>query len=154
MPPYLRSTATYFVSTATHDRRPHFRTEAYCELFLETLQHYRREGHYRLHAFVVMPDHIHLLLTPNELTIERVMGFIKGGFSHKIPAIKPFWQKGYHDRLIRDAEEFISRKAYIHDNPVRARLAGSPFAYRFSSAFGKGPAAAEAASPDWPQSHG
>jgi putative transposase len=66
-----------------------FQVAAKAELFLETLQHYRREGHYKLHAFVVMPDHIHLLLTPQEFALERVIQLIKGGFSHRLASNPP-----------------------------------------------------------------
>ena len=75
-------TGTFFVTSATYNRRRLFQVAANADLFLETLRQYRREGHYKLHAFVVMPDHIHLLLTPRGITIERAVGFIKGGFSH------------------------------------------------------------------------
>jgi REP-associated tyrosine transposase len=46
---------------------------------METLRHYRREGHYKLRAFVVMPDRLHLILTPQKITPERAVGMIKGG---------------------------------------------------------------------------
>jgi putative transposase len=69
---------TYFLTSATFNRRRLFQVEAHANLFLETLQHYRREGNYKLHAFVVMPDHIHLLLTPQQITLERTIGLIKG----------------------------------------------------------------------------
>jgi hypothetical protein len=52
---------------------PPFQVERDAELLIETLQHYRAEGHYQLHTFVVMPDHLHLLLTPQE-TLERAVG--------------------------------------------------------------------------------
>jgi putative transposase len=51
---------TYFVTSATFNRRRIFQVAANAELFLEVLQQYRTEGYYKLHAFVVMPDHIHL----------------------------------------------------------------------------------------------
>ena len=72
------------MTSATFNRRRLFQVEAKAELFLEVLQNYRREGYYKLHAFVVMPDHIHLLLTPQGAPIERVVGLIKGGFSHRV----------------------------------------------------------------------
>ena len=49
-------------------------------MFLNTLQHYRHEGCYKLFAFVVMPDHVHLLLTPQGITLERTMQLVKAGF--------------------------------------------------------------------------
>ena len=83
------------MTTATFNRRRLFQVTANAELFLETLQQYRREGHYKLHAFVVMPDHVHLVLTPQSLSIERVVGFIKGGFSHRLGSKFPVWQRGF-----------------------------------------------------------
>lgn len=102
---------------------------------IETLQHYRREGQYLLHAFVVMPDHIHLLITPQGITIERAVGLIKGGSSRRFAMSAPVWQKGFHERRMRDASEFVARREYIHQNPVRARLVLSPDEYRWSSAY-------------------
>jgi putative transposase len=80
-------------------------------LFLKTLYGYRREKRFELHAFVVMPEHLHLLLTPGaEITLERAMQFIKGGYSHALGATfnRPgeVWQRGFTDHRIRDAADF------------------------------------------------
>ena len=88
---------------------------------------------YKLHAFVVMPDHIHLLLTPQE-TLERAVGLIKGGFSHRLASKLPVWQRGFTDHRIRDAADYSIRHRYIHQNPVTARLCEKPEVYLFSSA--------------------
>ncbi len=54
------------------------------QLFVRTLYEYRAQHKYRLHEFVVMPDHFHLLITVgSEITIERAMQFIKGGFAFR-----------------------------------------------------------------------
>ncbi|WP_348266990.1 transposase [Edaphobacter paludis] len=124
---------TFFVTSGTYNRRRLFQVERNAELLVETLQHYRAEGHYKLHAFVVMPDHLHLLLTPQE-TLERAVGLIKGGFSHRLASKLPVWQRGFTDHRIRDAEDYSIRHRYIHQNPVTARLCEQPEAYRFSSA--------------------
>jgi len=112
-----------------------FEVESNAKLFLEALQHYRREGHYKLHAFVVMPDHIHLLLTPLDRSIERVMGLIKGGFSHRLSSRFPVWQRSFTDRRVRGREEFFVKREYIHQNPVRGKLVAKAEMYRFSSAY-------------------
>jgi putative transposase len=130
---------TYFVTSRTYNSRRIFQTTANAELFLDTLQHYRRAGHYKLHAFVVMPDHVHLLLTPLDVSLERAIGFIKGGFSHRLSSNFPVWQRGFTDRRMRDRKEFEIRCEYIHQNPVRAGLAGSAELYRFSSAYKRSP---------------
>jgi putative transposase len=129
------SHGTFFISTQTYNRRRLFQLPANAHLFLDTLQHYRREGHYKLHAFVVMPDHIHLLLTPTGITLERSMQLIKGGFSHRLASKLPIWQRGFTDRRIRDRDDFLTHLTYIHHNPVRARLCQLPQHYPYSSAF-------------------
>jgi len=125
---------TFFVTSGTYNRRRLFQVTANAELLLETIQHYRAEGHYKLHAFVIMPDHLHLLLTPQE-TLERAVGLIKGGFSHRLASRLPIWQRSFTDHRIRDAEDFEIRRNYIHQNPVRSNLVSSPELYPFSSAF-------------------
>ncbi len=125
----------FFVTSRTYNSRRIFQVPTNCNLFLETLQHYRREGNYLLHAFVVMPDHIHLLLTPQTITLERSMGLIKGGFSHRMASMLPVWQRGFTDHRIRNREEINIRRAYIHQNPVRAHLAETAEAYPYSSAY-------------------
>lgn len=136
---------TFFVTTATFYRRRFFQVEANAELFLETLQHYRPGGHYLLHDFVVMPDHVHLLITPQNTTLERAIQLIKGGFSRRIVSTLPIWQRGFTDHRIRDREDFDARRKYIRENPVQAGLVQFAEDYAFSSAYHKAPAAAEAA---------
>ena len=72
---------SYFVSTQTEGRKPFFRHERWARLMLSTLNHYDETG-YRLHAYVVMPDHLHLLITPFD-SIEKSVQLIKGGFSFR-----------------------------------------------------------------------
>lgn len=126
---------TYFVTSATFNRRRLFQVAANAELFLDVLQQYRREGYYKVHAFVVMPDHIHLLLTPQSIPLERVVGYIKGSFSHRMSSKFPVWQRGFPDHRIRNGDEFQSRREYIHQNPVRARIVEFAGLYPYSSAY-------------------
>jgi putative transposase len=55
---------TYFVTTVTANRRRLFQVSEAADLMLEVLQHYRKQNKFALHGFVIMPDHLHLLLTP------------------------------------------------------------------------------------------
>jgi putative transposase len=127
---------TFFVTAAAFNRRRLFQSSTNAELFLETLQHYRRAGYYKLHAFVVMPDHFHAILTPQgTTTLERAVGLIKGGFSHRLASNFPVWQRGFADHRIRDAEDMEARRTYLQLNPVRARLATHAELYPYSSAY-------------------
>jgi putative transposase len=131
---------TYFLTFCTWHHRQLFPVEDYARLFLKTIFHYRREGHYLLHAFVLMPDHVHLLLTPaQDVTIERAVQLIKGGYSHALSTLigrkSEIWQRGFTDHRIRDVQDFIHHRNYIHQNPVIARLAATRSGYRYCSAF-------------------
>ena len=135
IPSRATSHGTFFISSQTWNRRRLFQTAANAQLFLDTLQHYRREGHYKLHAFVVMPDHIHLLLTSQVITIERALMLIKGGFSRRLESKLPIWQRGFTDRRMRDRDDFLTHRNYIHHNPVRGCLCQQPEDYPYSSAY-------------------
>jgi putative transposase len=148
---------TYFLTFSAWQRRRLFVVETYARLFLKTLYRYRREGRYALHAFVLMPDHVHLLLTPaQDVTIERALQLIKDGYSHALGAIRgrsaEVWQRGFTDHRIRDPNDFAIRRNYIHQNPVVGKNATAPSEYRYCSAFpgfrlDPWPPAAEAAVP-------
>lgn len=130
---------TYFITTRAWEGRTIFQVERLADLMLETLFHYRFLRKYQLHEFVVMPNHLHLILSPaDDVTLERTMQCIKGGFSHRAGqeyGRMEIWQRGYVDHRIRDAADFIRHKEYIWFNPVRARLAERPQDYRYSSAY-------------------
>lgn len=126
-------TGTFFVTAITANRRRLFQVERNAELFLDTLQHYRREGAYKLHAFVAMPDHVHLLLTTEDLP--GAMKRIRGGFSFRLSSPHEVWQRGYADHAVTSRADFESRRNYIHLNPVRAQIVKEPQLYPYSSAF-------------------
>ncbi|NYF90544.1 transposase [Tunturiibacter empetritectus] len=134
IPPRTSRPGTYFITSATHNRRRLFQVDRHAQLFLDTIQHYRAKGHYKLHAFVIMPDHINLLLTPQTISLERAVGLIKGGFSHRLSSSQPIWQRSFTDHRIRNRVEFEIRRTYIHQNPVRANLVSSAEVYPWSSA--------------------
>jgi putative transposase len=130
---------TYFVIFTTSQRRRLFVVESYARLFLKTMYAYRRQAKFQLHAFVLMPEHVHLLLTPaSDLTLERSIQFIKGGYSRAFGiefGSREVWQRGFTDHRIRDADDFAQHRDYIHQNPVKRGLAESAKEYRYCSAF-------------------
>jgi|ERR1700722_17099737 putative transposase len=98
-----RSIGVYFVTTQTDGRKPFFRHERWARLMVATLKHYA-ENDFQLHAYVVMPDHLHLLIEPTT-TIEKAVQLFKGGFSFR--ARREFewsgevWQPGFTEHRIR-----------------------------------------------------
>ena len=72
---------TYFTTFSTAGRRRIFQVEKNARLMVDTLRNYRTQGRFSLHAFVVMPDHVHALITPAvEVSLEKAIQFMKGGF--------------------------------------------------------------------------
>ena len=89
-----------------------------------------------------MPEHFHILLTPSdETTIKKAVQMIKGGSARQMGLEMahrdPIWHRGFHDRWIRDVDQFRNATTYIEQNPVRAGLAERPEDYPWSSANGE-----------------
>ena len=89
---------TYFISASTYLKQNLLQTERMARLFLDVLQHYRTQGKYLLHEFVIMSDHFHLLITPgHDTTLEHALQLIKGGFSYRakkeLGVTREIWQR-------------------------------------------------------------
>jgi len=125
---------TFFITFVTAQRRAIFRHDPAATLFMETLLDYRSQGKYLLHEFVIMPDHFHAILTPaEEISLEKAVQFIKGGFSHRLHSRLPVWQAGFTNQRIHDLEDLERCRNYIWMNPVRAKLAARPEEYSYCS---------------------
>jgi putative transposase len=131
-------TNTYFVTAGAWGHRSLFQSERMASLVIDTLFQYRREQKYLLHDFVVMPNHIHLMFTPCGNTLERVMQFVKGGFSYRVKKELgidgEIWERGYVDHRIRDVNDYDQHVLYVRNNPVKAGLAKRAEDYPYSSA--------------------
>ena len=129
---------TFFVTTVTWQRRCIFQSDALARELLSTICDYRVAGRFALHEFVIMPDHVHLILTPAAgLTLERAMQLIKGGFSHRVGKARPslmLWEKSFTNHRIRDAEDYERHREYIHQNPVRKHMVLVASEFPYSSA--------------------
>ena len=139
IPHRIHQPGAYFLTTHTWQRRQIFKQDAPAKIVTDQLLNCRNRGFYKLHEFTLMPDHLHILLTPGETsTIEKCMQMIKGGSGYTIRRTLnfqwPVWQEGFHDRWLREAQEFHARSHYIRQNPVKANLVSSPENYPWSSA--------------------
>jgi putative transposase len=130
----------FFVTTGTAGGRSLFQTERMAGLLIDVLRDQVRSKRMTIHDFVVMPDHVHILMTlPGDRTVERAMQLIKGGFSFRAGKELDFrgeiWQRGFSDVVIADAQSEERHRIYIHENPVKAGLTSSAEEYRFGSAY-------------------
>jgi putative transposase len=109
-------------------------------LFIDVLRSTMRSGKIFVHNFAVMPNHVHILMTiPGDMSLEKAMQLIKGGFSFRANKGLGFqgeiWQRGFSDVRIVDEQSFQQHREYIDNNPVKAGLASSPEEYPFGSAY-------------------
>lgn len=126
---------TYFTTFSTAGRRRLFQVEETAQLMVDVLQTYRKKGSFELHAFVVMPDHVHVLITPAPaVSTEKALQLMKGGFSFRLKSKMEVWERGHFDRRIKDRSGYEACVAYIHANPVVEGLVGCTEEYVFSSA--------------------
>ncbi len=96
--------------------------------------------HYDLHAWVAMPNHIHLLVSAT-VPFPQLLKSLKGITARRCYAFLgltgvPFWQEESYDHIVRDGDEFDRIRRYIEENPVRAGLVRRASEYRWSSAGG------------------
>jgi putative transposase len=130
---------TFFVTSSICKKRNLLQSDRMAGLFLRVLYDYRAQNKFRVHEFVIMPDHFHLLLTvESEMTIERAVQFIKGGFAFRagkeFGMRPPLWQKGFSEIRIADPAAFRRVRTYIRNNPGRRRLVVDAVDYPYSSA--------------------
>jgi putative transposase len=123
------------VTAVTAQRRRLFQVTATAELLEQTILDYRNQGRFLLHAFVIMPDHFHALITPApDVSLEKAMQFIKGGFSFRLKSKLDVWMRSFNESQVMDKEKFSNCVRYIEENPVRRGLVSTPQAHPFSSA--------------------
>jgi putative transposase len=126
---------TYFTTFSTAGRRRLFQVEANAELMVQTLSDYRKQGRFAMRAVVIMPDHVHALITPaTDVALEKAIQLMKGGFSFRLKSRSEIWARGHFDKRVPDRAAYDACVTYIHRNPVVARLVETEGQYPFSSA--------------------
>src|SRR5260370_3149095 len=120
---------TFAITVVTQHRRRLFQRTTTARLMIDPLFRYRDQSRFALHGFVVMPDHLHALLTPSsDQTIERCVQLIKGGFSFAIrnDFKGDLSQDGYHGHSLADASDYQDQIRYIANHPTRKHYPAYP----------------------------
>jgi REP-associated tyrosine transposase len=136
----IRTSRTFFVSTKTSMGRAILQSDRNATLFVDVLRSYIAAKKFKVHDFVVMPDHVHLLMTVNgDMSVEKAVQFIKGGFSYRLKKEIGYtgevWQKGFSEVRVNDKESFAKHREYIAENPVKRGLVGSVEDYPYCFAY-------------------
>jgi putative transposase len=122
------------VTTNIARRQRLFASDVYAREAIDALFRTQELYPFFLFAFVIMPDHMHMLISvPEPGSISSVVRSYKRAVSHAIGK-GPIWQPRFHMRIVDNANE---ARSYIHLNPVRASLTQTADTYRWSSASGR-----------------
>ena len=136
----LSTSRTFFVTSKTMSGACLLQTERNVGLLINVMRDYAAEGKFKIHDFVVMPNHVHLLITVGgRMTIEKAVGMIKGRFSYRLQRetgyLGGIWQRGFSEVRVENRKSFLAHREYIAQNPVKARLVACAEDFPFSSTF-------------------
>jgi putative transposase len=129
---YQQSKQSHFVTFSCYHRLPHLRDERLRDLFVECLERMRCNYRFRVYAYVVMPEHVHLLVSePEGEVLAKAIQALKisvarRAMSYRAECDAAFWQKRYYDHNVRTHESFVEKLRYIHRNPVKRGLVEKP----------------------------
>jgi len=131
-----------------------FRSSCDYETFLLLLKRTATRWTVAVHAFVLMTNHFHLILTPHTVAaLSRMMQTVNASyaqyFNRQYKRTGTLWTGRYRSLLLTDAHYWLTCLRYVEQNPVRARLVEKPDQYRWSSY----PIHAAGADQDWLSSH-
>ncbi|MBV8049996.1 MAG: transposase [Acidobacteriaceae bacterium] len=152
---YHQSQQTHFLTFSCYRREARFASPETYDLFLQCLEDMRRRFAMCVYGYVVMPEHVHLLVsepgrstlgvpdpasaTRADLgkTLASAIRDLKVSFSKRLGRQEgqpsSFWQKRYYDRNLRDEHEFRLKLRYLHRNPVKRGLVNEPGDWKWSS---------------------
>jgi putative transposase len=143
---YYGSGDLHFITTSCYHRRPFLASPRSRDLFLQALEQMRHRYRFAVLGYVVMPEHVHLLLSePQRQTISTVVQAIKLAFVRRIltpkKAIHPpsssntqhIWQARFYDFNVWTEKKRVEKLRYMHRNPVKRRLVRLPEQWRWSS---------------------
>jgi putative transposase len=124
----MEATIIYYVTCCTHNRRQLFASESLVKLALDELVQSRKQLHWWVGGVVFMPDHVHLFCGPpdrQDPDLSRFIGAWRAAVSRQLKQQgleEPFWQKSFHDHILRSDESYGNKWEYVRQNPDRAGL--------------------------------
>jgi putative transposase len=147
----------HFLTSAIVKWLPVFVTDSACKIVIDSLKYCKDNRGLRVHAYVIMPTHMHLIVSTEgdlsailrdfkKFTSKAVVEHFRGnpnppfenifqycGRDNRPPTAHKVWQDGSHPEMIRSDQWFRQKAVYIHDNPFRKGLVTDPLAWKYSS---------------------
>jgi len=133
---YFEPGGFYHLTTRTQNGKCTFASEEAKRTVVDALASYREADKWRVHAFVVMANHVHAVVSGNGSTLKDIIRDFKKWVWHEMGAADsgPLWERRYDDNAIRSAREMRQVIEYDHNNPVRIGAVRRPEDYFWSSA--------------------
>ena|SRR5690606_23815332 len=148
---------TYFITSTIVDCIPVFTSEKYFKILTDTIKFYQKENDLKVYAYVIMPNHFHLVMSSAEVSktiasikkysAKRIIDELKADNNielldkfkelrkdYKTTSKHQVWQEGFHPQLINSEEMFEQKINYIHYNPVKKGLVTEIEDWKYSSA--------------------
>jgi putative transposase len=123
----------HFITFSCHNRLPYLDSPKTKEILEHVIERTRRSHNFVLYAYVLMPEHVHLLLSEPK-NLSSTLRVIKGESSKLLKGSrKHFWQPRFYDFNVFTTRKFKEKIQYIHRNPVTRALVTKPEDYRWSS---------------------
>ncbi|MFZ0337477.1 MAG: transposase [Terracidiphilus sp.] len=130
---YQQTGDLHFITFSCFHRKPYLASRAAKELFETALESMRRKYGFAVLGYVVMPEHVHLLITePPKCPLARALQALKLSVSVRRPQ-RPFWLRRYHDFNAFTARKVTEKLRYLHRNPVARGLVEKPEDWPWSS---------------------
>ncbi len=127
----IQNNVVTLITSVTLDRERFFENPPTAREAVETLYRVRNHHPFFLYGFVIMPDHVHVLLkVPSGGSMSKIMNVYKSGLTFNT-GIRQLWQSGFDSRIVREPSIALR---YVHMNPVRSGIVRSPQDYSWSSA--------------------
>jgi putative transposase len=132
---YQQTGDIHFVTFSCHRCAPLLGSAQARDTFVITLERARRWYGFYITGFVVMPEHVHLLMSePDRSNLAVALQMLKQIVSHQLHATTPFWQPRYYDFNVFREPKLMEKLDYIHRNPVQRGLVKRPEDWTWSSA--------------------
>lgn len=117
---FSKSGMVYHITTVTRDRTPYFASLSVARKVVQQLMVLQNEGRAETLCYVLMPDHLHWLMTLHEGTLAATVKLLKGRSAHAVG--QAIWQANYYDHAAQQDEDMRKMARYIVANPLRTGL--------------------------------
>jgi putative transposase len=131
---FHKSGELHFLTFSCYHRLPKLGTSTSRDRFELSLESTREKYRFHVLGYVVMPEHVHLLVTePEDTLLSIAVQSLKQSVTRHLGEGKAFWQRRYYDFNVFSEEKRIEKLRYIHRNPVARGLVATPDQWRWSS---------------------